>query len=315
MNRISYMKELCIRFTEIDNNNYSDKICFPRGLFNSNECYKYKHLDEYGVPKIGSIVKTGDCIIGKIKVDKKSNGGINISNSSQFAKIGEHGIITSVRININNNLKTIIVKLQEEKQDLFEIFNSISDKSLEFMGFRNDKKIIKELIEKLNHCNDIKLLTFQEEDLECPICYDKIEQHNCQITKCNHKFHTQCLSEWFKKNNKCPMCRTIISATTYRNLNHHLSNFDIRSAIDIRPDIDIRPAIDIRAGTVFNSNSFQTRFDIMDEFSIRRYQNIINPDFNDNEINNFRIPHPTDVTNWIINSINAQINNSIDVTS
>ena len=29
--------------------------------------------------------------------------------------------------------------------------------------------------------------------------------------KCNHSFHTECISEWFKTSNVCPMCRDVQS--------------------------------------------------------------------------------------------------------
>ena len=38
----------------------------------------------------------------------------------------------------------------------------------------------------------------------CIICYDK--KNNWELP-CKHKFHKECLQEWFKLKNECPLCR------------------------------------------------------------------------------------------------------------
>ena len=43
-----------------------------------------------------------------------------------------------------------------------------------------------------------------EED--CPICGDKFEI--VRRTSCNHDFCFNCLNEWVKENNTCPICST-----------------------------------------------------------------------------------------------------------
>jgi hypothetical protein len=42
--------------------------------------------------------------------------------------------------------------------------------------------------------------------LECPICLDKNDKE-WVTTKCNHRFHRDCLNEWMKISNTCPICR------------------------------------------------------------------------------------------------------------
>lgn len=57
---------------------------------------------------------------------------------------------------------------------------------------------------------------------ECPICLDFISHNNIisnnildiknkdgviKLNKCNHVFHYNCLTEWFKKESTCPLCR------------------------------------------------------------------------------------------------------------
>lgn len=46
-----------------------------------------------------------------------------------------------------------------------------------------------------------------EEENNCPICYDKIENNNYIVTKCNHTFCNDCLFKSLKNGSKCPLCR------------------------------------------------------------------------------------------------------------
>jgi len=43
----------------------------------------------------------------------------------------------------------------------------------------------------------------------CVICLNNITCNFC-VTKCNHKFHTNCLQEWLLIKPQCPMCRYYI---------------------------------------------------------------------------------------------------------
>ena len=42
--------------------------------------------------------------------------------------------------------------------------------------------------------------------IECPICLDKNDKL-WVTTRCNHRFHRDCLNEWLKISDKCPICR------------------------------------------------------------------------------------------------------------
>ena len=41
---------------------------------------------------------------------------------------------------------------------------------------------------------------------ECSICYEEMN-NDIVFTKCKHKFHKKCLSEWISYKNTCPKCR------------------------------------------------------------------------------------------------------------
>lgn len=43
--------------------------------------------------------------------------------------------------------------------------------------------------------------------IECPICLDKNDKL-WVTTKCNHRFHRECLNEWIRISNNCPICRS-----------------------------------------------------------------------------------------------------------
>jgi hypothetical protein len=47
----------------------------------------------------------------------------------------------------------------------------------------------------------------------CTICMENVND-NMYITKCGHTYHTQCISEWTKKNQSCPLCRSIVSVAS-----------------------------------------------------------------------------------------------------
>lgn len=53
----------------------------------------------------------------------------------------------------------------------------------------------------------------QEEENECPICYDNIkrDESQCQLIGCKHYFHKDCIKKWLSmKKDTCPSCRRVI---------------------------------------------------------------------------------------------------------
>ncbi|KAF7133470.1 hypothetical protein RHSIM_Rhsim09G0124700 [Rhododendron simsii] len=46
-----------------------------------------------------------------------------------------------------------------------------------------------------------------EEEDDCPICLEEFIPDNPKITtECHHDYHLQCIFEWQKRSEKCPIC-------------------------------------------------------------------------------------------------------------
>jgi hypothetical protein len=67
-------------------------------------------------------------------------------------------------------------------------------------------------------------------DIDCPVCLDKITNDNYCKIPCGHTFHSTCI---VRCNNKCPMCRTTICKdeleTNISNLKEELNDLKILS--------------------------------------------------------------------------------------
>lgn len=48
-----------------------------------------------------------------------------------------------------------------------------------------------------------------QNDNTCVICYNEINEESfvTDLPACHHKYHHSCISEWFKINSKCPLCK------------------------------------------------------------------------------------------------------------
>jgi hypothetical protein len=48
--------------------------------------------------------------------------------------------------------------------------------------------------------------------MECPICYDVINEGEATSTPCGHTFHVTCMTSWLERATTCPSCRTRVAA-------------------------------------------------------------------------------------------------------
>lgn len=74
----------------------------------------------------------------------------------------------------------------------------------------------------------------------CYICMDYKNDNNMKKLNCNHIFCHDCIKEWFKKKNICPMCRNIheekIEEIMIPSIGLSLKEFSIKYGFNIRPD-------------------------------------------------------------------------------
>ena len=48
-----------------------------------------------------------------------------------------------------------------------------------------------------------------QNDLLCIICLTELSSKSIKILKCNHKYHDECLKEWFTFKKICPTCSSV----------------------------------------------------------------------------------------------------------
>ncbi len=73
----------------------------------------------------------------------------------------------------------------------------------------------------------------------CPICLELMSE-DCFETRCDHKFHGECLTKWLNKNNTCPSCRINIKTNPELNIQQTLFGnlFSIEeSGFNLNPEI------------------------------------------------------------------------------
>lgn len=119
-----YEKEVCIKIIESSNRDYSEAICHPFDQEGNRKTgHIFRHLDDEGLPKMGSFIEVGDCVVGKIKKlispDPNRRDKSQKIDSSYFAGVGDEGIVTDI-VTIGSEgtsaaFRTIIVKLVQTR--------------------------------------------------------------------------------------------------------------------------------------------------------------------------------------------------------
>ena len=88
------------------------------------------------------------------------------------------------------------------------------------MANRNKTEIIESIFKvKFDHT------AFKNE--ECAICLTKFEE-DCDVTPlpCDvrHYFHPECISDWIKQQNTCPLCKKVISKEEMKKLSEEIDD-------------------------------------------------------------------------------------------
>ena len=59
-----------------------------------------------------------------------------------------------------------------------------------------------------------------QEEQECPVCKDEFPVGQVVLVlPCKHIFHEECIKEWLKRNNTCPVCRFAVDGSSGSNSN------------------------------------------------------------------------------------------------
>ena len=66
---------------------------------------------------------------------------------------------------------------------------------------------------------------------KCSICLNKLSLNNLGITKCNHKFCYNCISDYLNYNCSCPICRSELKLKDIHYLVNNKTNYNIPSKI------------------------------------------------------------------------------------
>lgn len=78
----------------------------------------YDNLDERGIVKLGSVIKVGDCVIGRIRTVSEPNGAKREEDASIYAHVGEEGTVDRIFYGKYANKPVIKVKIRQIRQPI-----------------------------------------------------------------------------------------------------------------------------------------------------------------------------------------------------
>lgn len=58
-----------------------------------------------------------------------------------------------------------------------------------------------------------ELQKLDNEEVECPVCMDKLEPSDCMVTLCGHLFCRKCIVDWVGNRGSCPTCKRRLQLT------------------------------------------------------------------------------------------------------
>ena len=108
--------------------------------------------------------------------------------------------------------------------------------------------------------------TIDTKNEDCPICMEKLtSDKNICITKCGHKFCSECLIRAARNNNDCPLCRQKLTNHEVEPPSQHgLTNDEVYSLIDA-------------------NDYYEERFDALRDIFLSSREEITNMDTDDDD--------------------------------
>jgi DNA-directed RNA polymerase II subunit RPB2 len=87
---------------------------FARPEIKKGEERRYSAIDERGIPRLGSFLKEGDCIIGKVRKNFITG---KIENASSFVEVKQEGIVDRVLVTTNSDGNRVVkVKIRQVRK-------------------------------------------------------------------------------------------------------------------------------------------------------------------------------------------------------
>jgi hypothetical protein len=220
----------------IENNKFIKEI-FKSNLSYSNDDINKKILDGLIIKNIDSYVDASfnlpeinyNTIICKEPVYLHLLTGIVSNNILQYLHAGDiKGAIDCVnKKNVNTEDNIINKILNDYRTKIYNIECKIN--TVNIMSFDNEQEKLEKLTklqsEKKTISDKLHLLEerLRKDSNNCIICYDNIQ--NKTITKCcNNSFCLECITEWFKRNAVCPLCKNRIDFDSLYYINEDFMN-------------------------------------------------------------------------------------------
>lgn len=102
---------------------------------------------------------------------------------------------------------------------------------------RCDSGFIEEITSLKDESRSKKEVNTKDNNNECSICLTSYEKTDI-ITKliCQHRFHEDCITLWFKEKANCPLCREDVEVPSVISLVNQVTKASIRSAV-FEPEI------------------------------------------------------------------------------
>ena len=143
-----------------------------------------------------------------------------------YNNIGNYNIINKtlkiLKYSPNSDISQNNICIKKNKKELSQLlshkFISLSD--------------IKKNIFKNNPVNKSDKIYDRISDNKCNICFDYIDDMTVNVNCCNNNFCLNCIFNWIKKKNSCPICRNKIDINTIKIITKN-KNFKTKNKIQL----------------------------------------------------------------------------------
>lgn len=100
-----------------------------------------------------------------------------------------------------------------------DLFNDLDTNNLKVSNNKIQKEKAKSSYSPCNKKSKIKLVKLKDKVFipSCAICFEDIKRKG-MINSCKHTFCLECINEWGKKNNKCPLCKKEFTKIIYNEI-------------------------------------------------------------------------------------------------